>query len=102
MSIDAAVHDESRGYDCRIVAALGKPLDLQWNLECARYLKGVYTRSRYAVVRELIEKALSGGIDDIAMPARLDKRDARIQDTIRRANRRGATMTTNTHTGSRD
>ena len=77
--VDAAVHHESRRHDNGVVAAVGQTLSLKRNLVGTRYLKDIDRIGRLAELFKFAAEPGEALVDDIAVPASLDKGDTRAR-----------------------
>ena len=75
--VNATVDNEARRDDSCIASTLRKPFCVQRDFECAGYFEEIDIVGAIAALLHGFEERVLALIDDIAMPARLNERDAR-------------------------
>src|SRR5262249_48789941 len=84
VAVYAAVHHEPAGDDRGVAAAVRQRLGVQGQLERPRHLEQVDARPVHPTRFHLGEKGISPLVDDLSMPAGLDKGEASLARTDRR------------------
>lgn len=77
MPVNATVDNEACRDDACIASTLRKPFCVQRDFECAGYFEEIDVVGAIAALLHGFEKRVLALVDDIAMPARLNERDAR-------------------------